>query len=93
MSFPEIGHLARPHENLGPVFWVGLRLAGSRSRVIQELSPQDESYGRLPVGGSIRLRSNRLKCSTESPLMWSELTMVAKLAGITSDYFTLEWKS
>lgn len=64
------------------------------TRDIQELSSwRIWPYGHIPVGGSVLPEINRWKGSADSPSVWSELAVVAKLAGVTSDYFTLEWES
>lgn len=90
------GHM----KTLRPGFWVGFRLSGSHffffffySCDIQGLSPHGASGPYGPVGGSIRLRSNRSKRSADSPSAWSELAVVAELPEVASDYFTLQWES
>lgn len=83
MSVPEIGSLARPS-----VFRVGFRLSGSNvfARVTFRTSllmthRTIHSHPTSHVGSSICLRSNHLKHSADSPSLWSELAVVAKLTG------------
>lgn len=95
VSVPEIEPLASHMKTPWLASWVGFRQRLFHSCDIQELSPHDACGHAVtsPLVVLSCLRSNRWKGSTDSPSVWSELAMVAKLGRVTSDYFTLEWES